>query len=92
MLMFLDGFGLYRNMYRSLTGWYMIPAALNVKKRNRGVNVYVLTLGPHDAKFGDVVDTLYPNLAELDRGIDTIIKGNKGFLCAFSHGFANGLI
>ncbi|KAE8314873.1 hypothetical protein BDV41DRAFT_533246 [Aspergillus transmontanensis] len=35
--MSIDGFGLYRNMYRSLMGFYIIPVCLTAAERtNRG--------------------------------------------------------
>ena len=33
--LFIDGFGLYRNMYRSIMGIYMIAACLSESKRDQ---------------------------------------------------------
>jgi hypothetical protein len=38
LITFTDGFGLYRNSYRSLMGFYQTPAALSFSDRNRRAN------------------------------------------------------
>lgn len=53
--MFIDGFGLYRNSYRSIMGFYMIIGALTFQERTRRANVLPITLGPHGQNFEDVV-------------------------------------
>jgi len=57
-LLFMDGFGLYRNMYRALMGVYMILAGLSFIERPRPSNVVPLTLDPHGADMEDIVSTL----------------------------------
>ncbi|KAI5840829.1 hypothetical protein DFP73DRAFT_482296 [Morchella snyderi] len=66
---FIDGFGLYRNMYRSLTGVYMIPSNLPIRERTRLVNVFPLTLGPHGSELRDVLGCLEAPSKELESGI-----------------------
>lgn len=51
---FIDGFRLYRNMHRSLTGFYRINAALSYNERARRTNVLPSTLGPHDCNLVEV--------------------------------------
>ncbi|KAI9848827.1 MAG: hypothetical protein M1837_006343 [Sclerophora amabilis] len=87
MMTFIDGFGLYRNSYRSLMGIYQIPAGLCAKDRNRRANVFVSTLGPHGAKFEDVIAALWPSWSRLDRGISMDINGRQVLVCAFTHAF-----
>ena len=67
-LLFLDGFGLYRNSYRSLMGVYLLLASFCFKERMRRVNVYPLTLGPHGSNLNDVLDAL-SSLRNLDKGV-----------------------
>jgi hypothetical protein len=38
LMTFIDGFGLYRNAYRSIMGIYLIPAALSFQERARALN------------------------------------------------------
>nr|KMM66395.1 hypothetical protein CPAG_02734 [Coccidioides posadasii RMSCC 3488] len=71
--LFIDGFGLYRNMYRSLMGFYMIPAGMKSTERAKRNNVYTITFGPHGTNFPDVIEALEPGLALLDKGIDVDI-------------------
>ena len=67
-LLFLDGFGLYRNSYRSLMGVYLIPASFSSSERMRRVNVFPITLGPHGSNLNDVLDTL-STLRDIDKGV-----------------------
>ena len=79
---FIDGFGLYRNSYRSLMGFYITFAAFTARERTRRANVLPVTLGPHGSNFEDVVRALV-HLAELDEGLILEIKGQRTFVCAF---------
>lgn len=54
-MLFINGFGVYNNMYYSLMGIYMIFSAQSVCDRSRLDNVFPLTLGPHDSFLQDVL-------------------------------------
>ncbi|KAI1350743.1 hypothetical protein F5Y01DRAFT_325814 [Xylaria sp. FL0043] len=82
--MFIDGFGLYRNMYRSLMGIYLTPEFFPPELRNRRASVYPLTLGPHGAELADVLKTLLHSRS-LDRGMEMNINGSNVFVCSFVH-------
>jgi hypothetical protein len=84
---FIDEFGLYRNMYRSLLGIYWIPAGFSASDRQRRQNVYTLTLGPHGANFDDVIAALRPSLARLDEGLPLIVNGQPRNVMAFTIAF-----
>lgn len=86
-LLFVDGFGLYRTMYRSLIGIYIIMATLNHKERSRSEAMYTMAFGPHAANFSDVMKALEPQLKELDRGCDITINGRKLRLFSYPIGF-----
>ena len=60
LLIFTDGFGLYRNIYRSLIGIYLIIIAFTLKDRAWKKNVLPLILSPHGSKINDVVDSITP--------------------------------
>lgn len=83
LLTFIDGFGLYRNMYRSLMGVYMIPAAFSFQERNRRANVLPLTLGPHGSNFGDVINSMHA-LFTLDGGQILKINQQDVFVSVFT--------
>lgn len=83
MLCFIDGFGLYRNMYRTLLGIYLICAGLRTQEQSRRMNVLPLTLGPHGSDFSDVVSALSPSLSRLDEGVNLNINGVDTFVCAY---------
>ncbi|KAN0117108.1 hypothetical protein V8E51_003085 [Hyaloscypha variabilis] len=85
-LTFIDSFGLYRNMYRSLLGVYIILASLNLRQRSRRVNIFPLTLGSHASKFDDALSSI-AGIAELDKGAELTINNEKKWVVAFTHGF-----
>lgn len=83
VLTFIDGFGVYRNSYRTLTGFYMTPAGLSEDDRSREANVFPVILGPHGSKFGDVVSALQ-TLRYLDEGVQAEINGQTVRMCVFT--------
>ncbi|KAF1809088.1 hypothetical protein P152DRAFT_404087, partial [Eremomyces bilateralis CBS 781.70] len=76
---YLDGFGLFRNMRRTIIGFYLLLACLVQAERNIPANVFPLTLGPHSRSFNDVVDAL-ELMQRLDRGVDMDINGKTCFV------------
>jgi hypothetical protein len=84
--LFIDGFGLYRSMYRSLMGIYMIPACLSMIERSKMSNIYSITLGPHGSNFHDVISSLGA-LRDLDKSIEIDIDGQKTTVVAFALAF-----
>lgn len=83
LLTFIDGFGLYRNSYRSIMGFYLNFAALTARERERRANVIPFTLGPHGSNFDDVVDAL-KSLTPLDEGVVLTLDGQETLMCVFS--------
>jgi hypothetical protein len=80
MVCFVDGFGLYRNMYRTVMGVYLTLASMNIRHRTRQANMFPLTLGPHASNFGDVISGI-SGFTELDKGLELDINGEKDGLC-----------
>jgi hypothetical protein len=75
ILIFIDGFGLYRNSYRSLIGVYTIVTGLTSEDRNRQANIFPLTLSPHGSNFDDTVKS-FQSLGALDRGVRASVNSN----------------
>ena len=90
-IMFVDGFGLYRNMYRSLMGFYLINAAFSYADRSRPTNIIPLTLGPHGSNMEQVAAALTPSLQKLDRGMELEVDGKKKFVCGFTFFFTGDM-
>ncbi|KAI1819025.1 hypothetical protein F4861DRAFT_534789 [Xylaria intraflava] len=80
--MFVDAFGLYRNMYRSIEGIYFIPQFFDTAIRNRRSSVITATLGPYGANRADVLQTL-AHTNRLDRGTRLTVNGKEVFVCSF---------
>lgn len=75
MVLFVDGFRLYRNMYRSLTGVYAMPTGLTIRERQKSRKYYTLTLGPHGSDFNDVARSLHTGMKALDTGCVLMVNG-----------------
>jgi hypothetical protein len=73
--LFIDGFGVFRNTYRSLKGFYLIPACLPYFERRKESNVFTLTLGPHGADMADIVKCFEAEIQDLEKGITMNING-----------------
>ena len=84
LLTFIDGFGLYRNMYRTLMGVYFIIAAFLSRERARWANVLPITLDSHGSNFADVVNALGDALQSLDAGEPLPIDRRQSCVCAFT--------
>ncbi|KOC15938.1 hypothetical protein AFLA70_169g002151 [Aspergillus flavus AF70] len=67
--LFIDGFGMYRTVYHSTMGIYLIPAGLSADHRAKRRNLFPITLGPHGTNFTDVIESLH-GLTVLDQGCD----------------------
>ncbi|KAF3059130.1 hypothetical protein CFAM422_011711 [Trichoderma lentiforme] len=80
--MFADAFGLYRNMYRSLEGIYLIPQYMGREVRLKRKSLLPLTLGPFAANDADIFESLF-HMCELDAGTELHVKGEKMFVCSF---------
>ena len=69
ILLFIDGFGVHRNNYRSLKAFYATPASLPYTERRKLSNTFTLTLGPHGASMDDTVSSFESQLRGLERGV-----------------------
>jgi len=79
LLTFIDGFGLFRNTYRTLVGMYVTPASFSAVDRKRRANTFPLLVSPHGSIFEEVVDTLR-SLIPLDRGVTVEINTSTNAL------------
>ncbi len=82
LVVFIDEFGLYRNVYHSVSGIYAMPAALCGLERQKSKNAFTLALGPHGAELKDVLGCLQTGLKNIDRGCFLTINGEQTFVWA----------
>ena len=82
-LLFVDDFGIHRNMYRALKAFYLIPACLGYDERRKLANVFTVTLGPHGADIDNVIESLRQPIRELDSGLELDINGKNSKVVAF---------
>lgn len=79
-----DGFAIYRTMWKSSAGFYMIPANLPQHARRKQSNWRTLTLTPFGVEFKSAVECLAPASARLARGYTEVLHGNEEvFVSAF---------
>jgi hypothetical protein len=83
LLTFIDGFGLFRNTYRTLVGMYVTPASFSAVDRKRRANTFPLLVSPHGSIFEEVVDTLR-SLIPLDRGVTVEINSTNALMSVFT--------
>jgi hypothetical protein len=76
--LFLDAFGLHRNVYHQLQGLYIQPANLDAAARFTLQNCFVLMLGPFGGNDGDIAQSLEDETVPLGRGIRTDLGLSDG--------------
>lgn len=64
--MSINGFRLYRNIYRILIDVYTNIASFTFRKRARRVNIFPITLGPYSSNLVNIINALKV-LYNLDR-------------------------
>lgn len=67
LIIFIDDFGLYKNIYKLLTGVYAMPADLLCTECQKSSNSYTITLGLYESNFNNVMSCLEPSLGAIDR-------------------------
>ena len=77
IVIFIDDFGLCRNMYCSLTGVYAMSATLSTIDHQKSSSAHTLTLCSHGSDFNMVLSCLQTSLKALDRGKLVEINGQK---------------
>jgi len=91
MLLFIDGFGIFRNNYRSLKGFYLTPASLPYSERRKEDKNFTLTLGPHGASMTDIVKSLKSELQVFEKGVKILVNGVPTRVCAFIMAFTGDM-
>jgi hypothetical protein len=69
IILFIDDFGVHRNMYRAIKAFYWIPANLPYAERRKIANVFTYCLGPQRANVEDIVHNLRPGMAQMLEGM-----------------------
>ena len=89
--MFMNDFGIHRNMYRVLKKFNWIPACLPYEKRRKLANVFTLTLGPHDAESDIMIDSFAKHMKNLNKGTSMHIESQVNFICAYTMNFLSDM-
>lgn len=84
LILFADGFGLYRTMHKSIMGIYHSIAALKRSDRLRQMNIMPLTLGPHASADRDVWEQVGTKLRELEEGSIVDLHGKSTFISGYT--------
>ena len=89
--LFIDDFDVHRNMYRALKTFYFISTYLFYKKRRKIVNIFTLTLNPHEINFDEMIKFFNKHLRQLNYEINLIINAEFYMICAFIIVFLNDM-
>lgn len=83
---FIDRFGLYRNMYRKLDTFYIILARLSFQERTRRTNVYLVIVSPYSSNIEAVVRAIRLIIRALDNGELLNIPGQEelAIVCVYT--------
>jgi hypothetical protein len=84
--LFLDAFGLHRNVYHQLQGLYIQPANMDAPARFTMQNCFVLMLGPFGGNDSDIAQCLTNETVALGRGI------RANILCANGEQHTNAVL
>ena len=89
--LFIDAFGLYRNMHRPIPGFYAQFAFMNQLDRKRRINVFPITLAPFAARWDEVVSSLI-HLKDLETGVEVERDdGSKITVCSPCLGYVGDM-
>lgn len=89
---FTDGFGLYRNMYRTLIGFYMLNRALSIQERKRRTNVFPLTISPYGSNLDDIIRVIRVFLVKLDTSIVLEVNRQDTIVCTITAYFIANIL
>ncbi|PYH97238.1 hypothetical protein BO71DRAFT_142846 [Aspergillus ellipticus CBS 707.79] len=81
-LLFIDDFGVHRNMYKALKAFYLTPAGLTYRERRYLDNSFTLTLGPYGAKMEDSIQVFKKEIWTLSQGIYVYLYGVRTVITA----------
>ena len=82
-ILFIDDFGIYRNIYRALKGFYIILAILGYNERRKPSNEFMLTLRPYSILIDNIIRNLELRLSTLGKGTKLIISSTSTLVKAF---------
>jgi len=82
-VLYVDDFGIHRNMYRVFKAFYLTPANLSYPDRHKVANTFTFSLSPHGASLDDVANLLEPCWLALHRGVNVDIHGKETLLIGF---------
>jgi hypothetical protein len=80
LLVFIDDFELYRNVYHSVSDIYAMSTSLCELERQKSKNVFTLILDSHEAELNDVLECLQIDLKNIDRDCFLNINEEQTFV------------
>lgn len=93
LLIFINSFGLYRNINHSLIGIYTIIGGYIYIERNRRTNIIPLTLGPYSSNFEDIIKSISSKFKGLNIGDRIISISSQDFrLCVYIIAFISDIL
>ncbi len=81
-LLFIDNFDIYRNIYRALKAFYLIPEYLFYNKRRKTINCFVLILKSHRTNIENVIKVFAKSIKDTNRDVKITINKKIKLICA----------
>lgn len=80
IVIFIDNFELYKNIYKNIIDVYVMLAKLTIEDYQRNSNVYTITFGFYGSNFDKIISCLQINLRTLDCGSVMEINKRKQYI------------
>ncbi len=80
LVIFIDEFELYKNVYHSMSDIYAMSIALCELKKQKSKNAFILILNSHEATLKNVLDCFQIDLKNIDRDCFLIINEEQTFV------------
>jgi predicted small metal-binding protein len=82
IIIFVDDFDLYKNMYKILTNVYVVSVELSAWKRQKNNNYYTTILDLHDCDFNNIMNCFHNNLKNINHDCVMKIREQKKIVWA----------
>ena len=91
-LLFINNFKTYRNIYRALKGFYLIPIYLLYEKRYKIINIFILILNFYEIDIKIVTEAFNKSIKKINRDLKITINEKTEKLYLFNITFLDNIL
>ena len=77
LIIFVDKFEVYRNMYRFFTNVYVVSAKFSFFEKQKNFNSYIITFESHESKFNNIMNCFRINIKITNRNWTIDFRNEK---------------